>query len=1205
RYFFIIGKGRTYNAIRTNSQLSSEAAQNFAVPTFGRPGGDNLLLATHENSAPIYALGRLAVSDAKDIRIYLDKVKGYENLQKSTAEEDRAWRKEIIHLGGGTSPGEQNNIQTQLGQMETIIQNNDFGGNVFTFTKTSSDPIQQSQSGLLTDKINQGVNIITFFGHAGTGGFDFSIEDPSTYENEDKYPAIFSLGCLSGQIHSDLTSIGERFVFQDKKGAIAFVATTGFGYIGPLSNMQKNFYQNIGGIYYGKGIGEILKASLENSANLSGVPARSLNHQYTLNGDPAIILQSSEAPDFLISKNSATFEPEVFSAQQDSFSFKFDLQNIGRASVDSLELEIARTFPNNSRVTLFRQKIKAPKFQTTLSYTFPVFQEESAGLNRMHIDIDPQNEIEEVPSSIAENNNQLKDNQGQQGVAFYVYPNGIQTVSPRPFAIVSEANISLKATSADIFAPEQTYVFQLDTIDTFESPFLKTYETIQTGGVISWTLPEGILENEKVYYWRVSPQNANGFTWDESSFIYRPNGSTGWNQSHRDQIKRNQFFNTELEPTTSQLKYLDDFKDLGIKTGVYPTVRPELSINNTPYRYIPWDNPTRGGVQIAVLDEVSGDPWFNIPISSGQSVGQYGSNIPSWVVDYALFPYSTREKADRDLAMTFLDEVIPSGSYVIFMTTQETNFDYEPEEWAQDSVENGGINLFNILENQGAELIRQTAENGAIPYFLVYKKDDPQFTPIEGFGQLNDVFSASVGIAGSWDNGNVETDQIGPASSWETLSWNLSGFSMDEEEIKIELWGIRVDSSTQKLLTIENQDQGLEDLSIFSTDDFPFLKLEYTSADTTQRTPPNLDFWRVEFEGITDLAINPNKGYSLNKDTLRQGELLQIELSIENVGSIRSDSAQLDLRIVNTPDFEIAPVAVPPIDVGETTLLTFNIDTRLLSGPQRLELQLNSARSPREYSYQNNFGIIPFEVQLDNSNPILDVTFDGKYILNGDLVSASPLINIIVKDDNDFLFMSDTTLFNVLLKYPGEVEHRRVGFDESQLLFEAASATNNNRARLQFNPNFTEDGIYEMIIQAEDVSGNQSGDLDYKIQFEVITESSISNILNYPNPFSTSTQFVYTLTGSEVPEDYVLQIMTVSGRMVRELTPIELGPLSIGTHRTDYAWDGTDQYGDQLANGVYLYRFLIKDKNGEAIKKYDNGTDRFFKNNIGKMVILR
>ena len=122
--------------------------------------------------------------------------------------------------------------------------------------------------------------------------------------------------------------------------------------------------------------------------------------------------------------------------------------------------------------------------------------------------------------------------------------------------------------------------------------------------------------------------------------------------------------------------------------------------------------------------------------------------------------------------------------------------------------------------------------------------------------------------------------------------------------------------------------------------------------------------------------------------------------------------------------------------------------------------------------------------------------------------------------------------------------------------------------------------------------------------FEVIAEKTISNVLNYPNPFSTATHFVYTLTG-EAPSYFSIQIMTVAGRIVKEIQQEELGSLYVGTHQTEYAWDGTDAYGDQLANGVYFYRIVAKDAAGVDYESFENGTDGFFRKGIGKMVILR
>jgi flagellar hook assembly protein FlgD len=78
----------------------------------------------------------------------------------------------------------------------------------------------------------------------------------------------------------------------------------------------------------------------------------------------------------------------------------------------------------------------------------------------------------------------------------------------------------------------------------------------------------------------------------------------------------------------------------------------------------------------------------------------------------------------------------------------------------------------------------------------------------------------------------------------------------------------------------------------------------------------------------------------------------------------------------------------------------------------------------------------------------------------------------------------------------------------------------------------------------------------------------------------------------------------VSGRVVREITQDELGLLRIGNNATDYAWDGKDEFGDQLANGVYLYKVIIR-KNGDQVELRESGGDRGFKNGYGKLYLLR
>jgi flagellar hook assembly protein FlgD len=151
------------------------------------------------------------------------------------------------------------------------------------------------------------------------------------------------------------------------------------------------------------------------------------------------------------------------------------------------------------------------------------------------------------------------------------------------------------------------------------------------------------------------------------------------------------------------------------------------------------------------------------------------------------------------------------------------------------------------------------------------------------------------------------------------------------------------------------------------------------------------------------------------------------------------------------------------------------------------------------------------------------------------------------------------------------------------------------------------DGSYELIVSGKDMSNNAAGALSYRVGFQVINKPMISNMLNYPNPFTTSTAFVFTLTGSEVPQNLRIQILTVTGKIVREITKQELGPLRIGRNITDFKWDGTDQYGQKLANGVYLYR-VITNQHGKSLDKFKpsgDETDKYFNNGYGKMYLMR
>jgi hypothetical protein len=356
-----------------------------------------------------------------------------------------------------------------------------------------------------------------------------------------------------------------------------------------------------------------------------------------------------------------------------------------------------------------------------------------------------------------------------------------------------------------------------------------------------------------------------------------------------------------------------------------------------------------------------------------------------------------------------------------------------------------------------------------------------------------------------------------------------------------------------------------------------------------------------------------------SRDTLELGEKFDFSIAFKNISdvafrdSIRVNAVVLDNNNVAT----IIPItrkkALLP---GDTTQITASIDTRVFSGANTLFIDVNpNLEQPEQYRF-NNFLYKNFLVRGDTHNPLMDVTFDGVHILNGDIVSAKPKIMIKVKDESKFLALDDTSLVSVFVRYPGTSVQRRYTFGTDTLRFIPADlSSGRNEATIEFSPAFLEDSngdFYELVVRAKDKSGNNAGNIEYNVRFQVYNKAMISNMFNYPNPFTTSTAFVFTITGSDVPQNIRIQIMTVTGKIVREITKQELGGLHIGRNITDYKWDGTDQYGQKLGNGIYLYR-VITNQNGASLEKFKtidaNGdkvdTDKYFNKGYGKMYLMR
>ncbi|MBO9635498.1 MAG: hypothetical protein J7578_20505, partial [Chitinophagaceae bacterium] len=369
----------------------------------------------------------------------------------------------------------------------------------------------------------------------------------------------------------------------------------------------------------------------------------------------------------------------------------------------------------------------------------------------------------------------------------------------------------------------------------------------------------------------------------------------------------------------------------------------------------------------------------------------------------------------------------------------------------------------------------------------------------------------------------------------------------------------------------------------------------------------------VLYTPVPEGALAPNLGYTA-RDTVDVGEILDFAMPFRNLTQTKfEDSLLVKLSVIDRNNIarKLPVQKAKDLAGGDTAMVRFRIDTKEFPGNNTLVLDINPDHAQPEQYHFNNILFRDFHVRPDYTNPLLDVTFDGVRIINRDIVSSRPHIQIRLKDEAKYMLLNDTSTGSVQVKFP-DGSTKDYYFDNDTLRFTPAASGANNTATIDFFPEFisrnqSEGDEYELLVKAKDRSGNRAGTLGYRISFRIISKPMISNLLNYPNPFSTSTAFVFTLTGSEVPTNIKIQVLTVTGKVVREITKDELGPLHIGRNITEFKWNGTDQYGQRLANGVYLYR-VVSTMNGRKMEKYRAGsddTDRYFTNGYGKMYLMR
>ncbi len=1171
QYLFLVGKA--VNAV--DSRRNATGYSHNLVPTMGYPASDALLTAYTNGSgdAPLLATGRLSALNADQVDDYLSKVKAFESNKPDD------WMKRVLHFVGGNKAGEQREISGYMAGYERIIEDTLFGGSVSTFRKRTSDPISTSKNDSVRILINGGVSLMTLFGHGSTsGGFDQEIDSPTFYKNQGKYPLILSNSCYTGNIHGTWqTSASEEWVLAKQRGAIGLIAMVNEGVPYYLDKFTSKFYSQIANFSYGEPVGKAMRTAQILMAGSSNRLVIGTIQQMTLHGDPCIVLNSPTKPDLQISASDVWFTPSLLTTAVDSFTVNVAMSNVGRAITTDFVVELQHIYADGSGKP-YQCRIDGLKFKDTISFRLPMDRLKGVGLNNFGISLDAMDQVAELD----EDNNHVM-------VAAYVQSVDAAPVWPYNYSLLSAPPQMLKASVFDSGQLLQNVAFQMDTTEKFSNGRVRSSSINHNGGVVECVLPMA-ADTGQTYFWRVA--NFEGDYTAASSFIAH-SGMTGWEQSHFEQLDDNRFVHIVPDSATRTFGFSSAARTLRCHNIGSP--------NSSNFMKISYEMDGYGGMSscgatnallMVVVDSFSLVPWQS-------DRGRYGhSNYPhcssAAYEQYFIF-YLSNLDAGLDSLISMVENHVPDGNYIMIYSFMSGRFQQWPER------------AYSAFERWGATKIRTV--NSSVPYiFFTHKGRPDEAEEVIGTSSTDQIDFHRT-LYNNFNRGSVTSPAIGPAKQWQQLQWQYdTTANANGAETFVRVVGFEADGSSNVL--IDSLTANSATLSGINARQYPQLRLQMYTKDDINRVPAQLKMWRVLYTPYTDLAVNPARGWLFQSDTLHEGEQAMAVVACENIGQQPSDSVLVHywLQTATNRIVEIGYKRLTALPPGEYVLDTVMFETVGLDVDNVFYAELNPILpggknyDQMEQTHFNNFAHKQFHVLRDNQNPLLDVTFDGRHIANGDIVSARPTIAVSVTDANRFLAVDDINAVAVYITDLSTGIENRIELSGTPDVTFVPGTLANNRAVLELEMPFAT-GTYQLRVRAHDASGNESGADDYIISFRVIAENTVSDVYAFPNPFSASTRFGFELTGTLLPDELRIDIYNPMGKIVNTITMADFGGLHFGLNMSS-VWNGTGANGAFLPAGVYFYKVRISYDGVEFPTRNSNGRSSLV-NGVGRLVIVR
>ena len=212
----------------------------------------------------------------------------------------------------------------------------------------------------------------------------------------------------------------------------------------------------------------------------------------------------------------------------------------------------------------------------------------------------------------------------------------------------------------------------------------------------------------------------------------------------------------------------------------------------------------------------------------------------------------------------------------------------------------------------------------------------------------------------------------------------------------------------------------------------------------------------------------------------------------------------------------------------------------------------------------------------DLTGPDIDLYLNDASFVSGGITDETPIIIANVFDENGINTVGNG-IGHDLVAILDENTSEPIVLNE----YYTADLDSYQSGKVNYTMPTLEKGNHTLTLKVWDVNNNSSQTtIEFVVQEK--EELVLDHVLNYPNPFTTKTEFYFEHNQVCSELETQIQIYTVSGKLVKTINQLVN---TQGFRSEGIAWDGKDEFGDQLAKGVYIYKLKVKSLDGIIAEK--------------------